>query len=352
MKIAVLPGDDIGPEITDATLTVLRKADQVHGLGLEFDVHEVGMAVHRQLGTTLPDAALAAAFAADGILLGPGGMTAYPPVSEGGINIPGTIRKRGELYANVRPARSRPGIPNARAGLDCVIVRENTEGFYADRNLFQGHGEFMPTPDVAMSMRLITAKASRRIAEYAFALAEQRRKHVTFVGKRHVLQITDGLFWRNVVDVAEQHPDVQLREMDVDAMAADLYTRPGAFDVILTSNMYGDILSNLANALAGSLGLASALNVGEACAAANAGHGSAPDIAGRNIANPLGLLLSAAALLDWHGGRTGMAKFRTAAVDIQQAIDKALGDPATRTGDLGGSATTDRVAEAVAGFIA
>ena len=351
MKIAVLLGDDIGPEITDATLTVLRKADQVHKLGLEFDVHEVGMAVHRQLGTTLPDSALTAAFAADGILLGPGGMTEYPPVSEGGINIPGTIRKKGELYANVRPARSRPGIPNAREGLDCMIVRENTEGFYADRNLFQGYGEFMPTPDVAMSMRLITAKASRRIAEYAFDLAETRRKHVTFVGKRHVLQVTDGLFWKNVTEVAERHPDVQLREMDVDAMAADLYTKPAAFDVILTSNMYGDILSNLANALVGSLGLASALNVGHIHAAANAGHGSAPDIAGRNIANPLGLLLSAAALLDWHGGKTDRETFRTAAADIHQAVDKALADPATRTGDLGGSATTRKVAEVVAGFI-
>lgn len=352
MKLAVLPGDDIGPEITDATLTVLRKADQVHGLGLVFDIHEVGMTVHRQLGTTLPDPVLAAVLAADGILLGPGGMTEYPPASEGGINIPGRIRKEADLYANVRPARSRPGIPKAREGLDCVIVRENTEGFYADRNLFRGNGEFMPTPDVAMSLRLITAKASRRIAEYAFDLAEKRRKHVTFVGKRHVLQITDGLFWEQVTAVAEQHPSVQLREMDIDAMAADLYTKPANYDVILTSNIYGDILSNLANALVGSLGLASALNVGHAHAAANAGHGSAPDIAGRNIANPLGLLLSAAALLDWHGGKTAQEKFRTAAGDIHRAVDQALTDPATRTGDLGGSASTSKVAEAVAGFIA
>lgn len=347
MKIAVLPGDDIGPEITDATLNVLSAADRAFGLGLSFDEHEVGMAAHRRLGTTLPDAVVDAVLRADGVLLGPGGMTAYPPASEGGINIPGTIRKRLDLFANIRPARARDGVPRALPGLDCAMVRENTEGFYADRNLYQGYGEFMPTPDVAMSVRLITAKASRRIAHEAFRLASTRRKHVTFVGKRHVLQVTDGLFWREVEAVAAEYPDVQLREIDVDAMAADLYTRPEAFDVILTSNMFGDILSNLANALAGSLGLASALNVGERHAAANAGHGSAPDIAGRGIANPLGLLLSAAQLLRWFGVRTSNEAFGAASRAIEDAVDHVVTDPRTRTGDLGGSATTSAVADAI-----
>ncbi len=171
MKLAVLPGDDIGPEIVAAALDVLSTADKVFGLGIDYDVHEVGMAAHRRLGTTPPDTAMAGVLAADGVLLGPGGMTAYPPLSEGGVNIPGTIRKRLELFANIRPARSRRNVPRAHPGLDCVLVRENTEGFYADRNLHQGYGEFMPTPDVAMSMRLITAKASKRIAERAFEIA-------------------------------------------------------------------------------------------------------------------------------------------------------------------------------------
>jgi 3-isopropylmalate dehydrogenase len=227
MKLAVLPGDDIGPEIVAVTLEVLASADKVFGLGINHDVHEVGMAAHRRLGTTLPDAAMAGVLAADGVLLGPGGMTAYPPLSEGGVNIPGTIRKRLDLFANIRPARSRPNIPKAHPGLDCVMVRENTEGFYADRNFYQGHGEFMPTPDVAMSMRLITVKASRRIAERAFEIARGRQKHVTFVGKRHVLQMTDGLFWREVEAMAAKYPDVQLREIDVDAMAAEIYTPSG-----------------------------------------------------------------------------------------------------------------------------
>jgi 3-isopropylmalate dehydrogenase len=168
---------DIGPEITEAALTVLDAVDRAFSLGLEYDVHEVGMKAHKRSGTTLPDAALRAVRETDGIVLGPGGMTAYPSASDGGINIPGTIRKQLDLYANIRPARARRGVPNARAGLDCLIVRENTEGFYADRNLYQGHGEFMPTPDVAMSFRLITTKSSRRIAERAFLAAVARRHY-------------------------------------------------------------------------------------------------------------------------------------------------------------------------------
>ena len=352
MKLAVLPGDDIGPEIVAATLAVLETADKTFGLGIQYDVHEVGMAAHRKVGTTLPQDAMDAVLAADGVLLGPGGMTAYPPLSEGGVNIPGVIRKRLELYANIRPARSRPSVPNAHPGLDCVIVRENTEGFYADRNLHQGYGEFMPTPDVAMSLRLITAKASRRIAKSAFEMAETRRKHVTFVGKRHVLQVTDGLFWREVEAVAAMHPGVELREIDVDAMAAEIYSHPRKFDVILTSNMYGDILSNLANALAGSLGLASALNVGDKYAAANAGHGSAPDIAGKGIANPLGIVLSAAALLRWFGTTNGQNSFAAAAGKIEEAVDKSVLQAETRTGDLGGLGNTKAVTKKLCDLIA
>ncbi|WP_213989261.1 isocitrate/isopropylmalate dehydrogenase family protein [Sodalis sp. dw_96] len=351
MKLAVLPGDDIGPEIMDATLAVVREADKKFGLNLTLEVHEVGMSLHRKRGTTLPSEVVEATRAADGVLLGPGGMTQYPPVSEGGINIPGTIRKQLDLYANIRPARSRPGVPKAHPGLDCVIVRENTEGFYADRNLFQGYGEFMPTPDSAISLRLITAKASRRIAEVAFKIARTRRKHVTVVGKRHVMQVTDGLFMGEVDKVAAHYPDVTLREIDIDAIAAELYTRPSAFDVILTTNMFGDILSNLVNALAGGLGMASALNVGDKYAAANAGHGSAPDIAGKNLANPTGLILSASALFRHLGLRSGAEAFMSAGEAIEHAVDSALAHAESRTGDLGGTAGTVAAAEAICRYI-
>ncbi|AQT80970.1 3-isopropylmalate dehydrogenase [Mycolicibacterium litorale] len=347
MRIALLPGDDIGPEISAATRGVLEAVDRHFSLGLDFDVHEVGVTCLRRTGTTLPESVVDACLAADGVILGPAGMSAYPPIADGGVNIPGTIRKRLDLYANVRPSRYRAGIPLSRPGLDVLIVRENTEGFYADRSLYEGYGEFRPTPDTALSLRLITAKASRRIARTAFEYARGRRGRVTMVGKRHVLQVTDGLFMSAVTEVAEQYPDIELHEIDVDAMAADLYLRPEKFDVLLTTNMYGDILSNEAAALAGGLGLAGALNVGDDHAAANAGHGSAPDIAGLGIANPTSLMLSSALLLAWWGSRTNDAAYQMAAAAINTAIDQTLLVPDNRTRDLGGPATTTQFANAV-----
>ncbi|HEY9447150.1 MAG TPA: isocitrate/isopropylmalate family dehydrogenase, partial [Burkholderiales bacterium] len=275
-------------------------------------------------------------------------MTAYPPREQGGINVPGTVRKRLELYANLRPARSRAGVPDARRDLDVLVVRENTEGFYADRNMFLGIAEFMPTEDVALSVRKITRQGSRRIAKVAFEYAQRRRKKVTAVGKQHVLQVTDGLFMTEAYAEAQAHPDVEFREMDVDAMAADLYTRPGRHDVILITNMFGDILSNEASALAGGLGLSGALNAGDRHAVANAGHGSAPDIAGRGIANPTGMVLSAGMLLEWLGVRHAKESYLAASQAIHAAVDRALADPELRTGDLGGRGRTQEFGEAVA----
>jgi len=295
----------------------------------------------------LPDSVIDEALGADAVILGPCGMTAYAPREQGGINVPGTIRKRLDLYANIRPARSRPGLPKALPKLDCLIVRENTEGFYSDRNMFMGSGEFMPTPDLALSVRKITAKASRRIAQVAFEYAARRRRHVTAVGKRHVLQLSDGIFIEQTKTVAGHFADVAWREMDVDAFAADLYTRPERHDVVLITNMFGDILSNLAVAMSGSLGLAAALNAGDKHAVANAGHGSAPDIAGKDIANPTGLILSCAMLLDWLGNRHGRTALTQAARAIEGAVDAVLANPAKRTADLGGSTGTRAFGAAV-----
>jgi 3-isopropylmalate dehydrogenase len=347
MRIAVLPGDDIGPEITEATLAVLEAADRRFALHLAFDTAEVGMAAHRRTGTTLPPAAVQTARHADGIILGPCGVSDYPPESDGGVNVPRSIRKTFDLYANIRPARSRPPLPRAVPGLDCLIVRENTEGFYADRALFHGTGEFLPTPDCAMAFRKITVQASRRIAKVAFDYANHRRGRITVVGKRHVLPLTDGMFFNEVKNEALLHPNVTWREMDIDAMAADLYTRPGEHDVILTTNMFGDMLSNEALALSGSLGLAQSLNMGQCHAAANAGHGSAPDIAGRGAANPTGLMLSAAMLLRWLGERRQLREFVHAATSIEAATDEAMRDQGSRTADLGGSSKTQAFTAAV-----
>ena len=347
MNIVVMAGDDIGPEIVAAAMAVLKAADAEFSLGLRYTDIEVGMASHRRHGTTLTESAFNAAAEADAVIVGPCGMTDYPSLAEGGVNIPGTIRKRLDLYANLRPARSRAGLPDARKGLDVLIVRENTEGFYSDRTMFQGIGEFMPTEDVALSVRKITRQGSARIARVAFDYAARRSKRVTAVGKRHVLQMTDGLFMAPTYELAKKHDDIALREMDIDAMAADIYTRPERHDVILISNMFGDILSNLAVALSGGLGLAAAINAGDKHAIANAGHGSAPDIAGKGIANPSGMILSAALLLEWLGLRHHKPVFVQACAAIQQAVDAALADANARTGDLGGRGSTQSFAAAV-----
>jgi isocitrate/isopropylmalate dehydrogenase len=347
MQIVVMPGDDIGPEITEVTLTMLEKVNRAYALGMEFELVDVGMASFKKCGNTIPESAVEKALAADGVILGPCGMTLYPPREAGGVNVPGTIRKRLELYANLRPARSRPGVPNARPGLDVLIARENTEGFYSDRNMHMGIADFMPTEDVALSVRKITRAGSRRIAKVAFEYAARRRKNVTAVGKQHVLQATDGLFMSEAYAQAELHKDIAFREVDVDAMAADLYTRPRRYDVILVTNMFGDILSNEAVALSGGLGLAAALNAGDEHAIANAGHGSAPDLVGRGIANPSGLMLSVAMLLEWLGARHKKPAFIDASRALEAALDAALADARVRTPELGGDGTTRSFAQAV-----
>lgn len=347
MNIVVMPGDDIGPEIVAAAMLVLEAANEVHDLDLRLTEIATGMASYRKNGVTLTEAAIQAALDADGVIVGPAGITAYPPRDEGGINVPATIRKRLDLYANLRPARSRPGVPDARRGLDVLIARENTEGFYSDRNMHQGIAEFMATEDVALSVRKITRLGSRRIAKIAFEYAKRRRRGVTAVGKQHVLQMSDGLFMSEAYALAKANPDMAFREMDIDAMAADLYSRPERHDVILITNMFGDILSNEAAALSGGLGLAAALNAGDAHAVANAGHGSAPDIAGRGIANPTGMILSTALLLEWLGVRHEKPEYLEACKSIQSAVDDALGDRSARTADLGGSGNTQAYAKKV-----
>ena len=346
--LLVLEGDGIGPEITAATLTVLKAADEAFGLNLRFNHAEIGLRSLAKVGTTFPAGVLERARAAHGIILGPVSHNDYPSVAEGGINPSGYLRKHLDLYANIRPARSRPAFP-PRCGVpfDLVVVRENTEGFYSDRNMFSGGGEFMPTEDLALAIRKVSRKASIRIAESAFALAIRRRRKVTAVHKANVLRQSDGLFLSCVREVAARHPEVEYEEQIVDAMAALLVRDASQFDVILTTNMFGDILSDQASEISGSLGLAASINAGENIAAAQAQHGSAPGIAGKDIANPSSLIGSAAMLLDWLGERRSNQRFKAAAVAIEKAIDLTIADPESRTLDMGGSlgtaAFTDRI---------
>jgi isocitrate/isopropylmalate dehydrogenase len=341
MKLAVLPGDGIGPEISSAALQVIEHVKRALSLDLTIEVHEIGLAALQRTGTTLPPAVLDACRGADGVILGPVSTASYPPRDRGGVNASAALRIELDLFANVRPSRTREGLQHwGRTQMDLVIVRENTEGFYADRNMYSGSGELMPTRDLALSIRRISAAASARIAHAAFGLAAARRRHVTAVHKANVLGVTEGLFLREVQAVARAHPDISYDEQLVDSMAALLVREPSRFDVIVTTNMFGDILSDEAAELAGSLGLAASINYGDRHCIAQAQHGSAPDIQGQNKANPTSLILSSAMLLEWLGRRHREQNLSAAAHLVEQSVDAVLSDPTKRTFDLGGPRST------------
>ena len=348
MRLAILPGDGIGPEITAATCEVLQLLNHRLSLDLSFETHEIGLASLKRERTTFPDSARAACECADGIVIGPISHSIYPPPAEGGINISGELRIALDLFANLRPSRSRHGLLHwGRTPMDLVIVRENTEGFYADRNMYSGTGEFMPTPDLALAVRKITASSSRRIAQAAFELAETRRRRVTAVHKANVMKVTDALFLREVRAVAKEHPDIEYGEQLVDSMAALLVRDAARFDLIVTTNMFGDILSDEAAELSGGLGLGGSMNAGEKHCMAQAQHGSAPDIAGQDKANPTSLILSAAMLLDWLARRHGNEELAKAVQLVERSVDTLLGNPETRTADLGGKLGTKAYAVAL-----
>jgi 3-isopropylmalate dehydrogenase len=347
MKFIVLDNDGIGPEIMEATLPVLKKLDERLGLNIELEHMVTGMRALKAEGETIPQRVYDACAAADGVILGPVSSYEYPSEAEGGMNPSKAFRKTYDLFANIRPAKTRPGVPSVIKQMDLVIVRENTEGLYADRNMFMGSGEFMPTEDVALSVRKITRQGCERIARQAFEMAMERRKKVTAVHKANVLKMTDGLFLNTVMEVAKDYPAVEVEELIIDAATAHLVKRPQDFDVIVTTNAFGDILSDLCSELSGSLGLAGSINAGKEHVFAQAQHGSAPDIAGKGIANPTALMLSTAMLIEELGRRTSRNDLAEAAASMFKAIELTLNDPASHTPDLGGKNSTQGFGEAV-----
>jgi 3-isopropylmalate dehydrogenase len=342
-----MPGDGIGPEISATVKLSLDALDARFGLGIELCEVEIGLRHLERHGSTMPRDLMVRVGEADGVILGPLSTADYPPAAEGGINVSATLRSELDLYANIRPSRARAGIARTDKPMDLVIVRENSEGFFADRSMAVGSGEFMPTPDVALAVRKITVPACRRIAKVAFDLARSRHRKVAAIHKRNVLKISDGLFLRVVREVGEAYPDVAYEEVLVDAMAALLIRKPERFDVVVTTNLFGDILSDEAGELSGSLGLSASLNAGDRHAVAQAVHGSAPDIAGQDIGNPAGLLLSTVMLLRWLAARKPQRALEEAAAHLEAAIEQVLADPARRTVDLGGSIGTAAFGQAV-----
>ncbi len=355
MKIMVLPCDGIGPEILAAALDVTDSANRRFDLGLTFHEEDAGFTSLRKYGITLREEVLdRARNAFDGVILGTQSHMDYPAVADGGRNVSAGFRIGLDLYANVRPARSRDFLPNKAPGMDLVIMREATEGFYPDRNMFKGVGEMMPDPDMALSVRKITRFGSMRICREAFKLAMQRKRKVAAIHKANSFLMTDGLFLECFREVAQDFPEVETEELIVDAFAALLVRQPEKYDIVVATNFYGDILSDLASELSGSLGLAGSINAnaetGLCCAQAQ--HGSAPDIAGKNIANPTSLILSAAMMLSWLGEQRGMPKLMAAGRSIADAVDTVIDDPTKRTRDLGGSVNTDAFGRFVAEEVA
>ena len=350
-RLGVLECDGIGPEVVGAAVLVLEAAAAAEGLALTLEPLPVGLAAIAEHGSALPDSTIEALRRVDGWILGPHDSQSYPPAEREKLNPSAVLRKRFDLFANVRPARAYPGLRAVCPTMDLVIVRENTEGLYADRNMAVGSGEFMPTPDVALMVGVVTRRATERIARAAFELARTRRRHVSIVHKANVLKLSHGLFREVCREVGREYPDVVLDDWHVDAMTAHLVRHGQDFDVLVAENMLGDILSDLAGELAGSLGLAGSLNAGTEVAMAQATHGSAPDIAGQGIANPIGMIASVALLLDWLGQRRREARPIAAARRIERAIEKVLGEGSVRTPDLGGRATTRALAEAIAAAV-
>ncbi len=340
-RLGVLAGDGIGPEIVEATLRVMEAVRQRDSrLRVEWVRLPVGWEAIRTTGTAMPESTVEALEKCDGWIMGPHDSASYPAAEGEKRNPSGELRHRFDLYANIRPARAFPGLPALSPKMDLVIVRENTEGFYTDRNMAWGVGEVMPTPDVALTLGKVTRHGSERIARTAFTLARGRRRKVAIVHKANVIRKAYGLFLEACRAVAKDFPEVAVEDYHIDAMAAHLVRRGEDFDVILTTNMFGDILSDLTGELSGSLGMAPSLNAGVGRAMAQAAHGSAPDIAGKGIANPVGLILSAAMLLAW----LSRERKDPAAGEAAQAIERAVvatfaNGPRTR--DLGGTTSTD-----------
>jgi 3-isopropylmalate dehydrogenase len=282
---------------------------------------------------------------------GPHDSAAYPEPFRSQLNPSGAIRKHYDLYANVRPARSFEGGAAIAPDTDLVIVRENTQGFYADRSTYAGTGEYMPSPDVAVAMGIFTRPAIERIARTAFELARRRGKKLTIVHKANVLRLSSGLFKKVCLEVAADYPDVAVDDFHIDAMTVHLLRRASSFDVVVAENMFGDILSDMAGELAGSLGIAPSINASDDRCMAQAAHGSAPDIAGQGLANPIAMILSSGMLLDWLGTRHGDQRLVDAAVRVEEGVRAAVrGGVSTR--DLGGSASTTEFTDAVVAAIA
>ena len=324
-KISLITGDGIGPEISESAISVLNTINDK--LDLKFDITNLsaGDKALKDTGKALPDETINVIKQSDACL--------KAPVGECAADVIVVLRRMLDLYANIRPAKSYPHMPALRDDIDMVIVRENTEDLYTGQEFSLG--------DSAVALRIISVAASKRIAKYAFETAKQRnsKKKVTCVHKSNVMRVTDGLFAKACTDVSKDYPDIAFEEMYVDACAMNLIRQPQEFDVVVTTNLFGDILSDESSQVVGGLGMAPAANIGDSFALFEPVHGAAFDIAGRNIANPSSFLLSIKMMFDWLGAKNNDSK----CIEVGAKLESTIFDlvkSGVKTKDIGGDMST------------
>ena len=330
-KIAVLPGDGIGPEVVDATLVVLNAVQKVDPVKLDFMTGDAGFHCIEKYGTNLPDKTVEMIKRTDACLKGPM-TTPEEPGSPRSVAV--TLRSMFDLYANMRPARSLPNVPSLKPNIDMIVVRENTEDLYVGK-------EFQVAPGIGIAIKINTRTASERIAKFAFDLAKKRRKKLAVVHKANILKLTDGIFKQACLDVGKKYPDVEIEDIHVDAATMQFIRRPESFDVVVATNLYGDILTDEAAGLIGGLGVAAGANVGDKYGMFEPAGGSAPKYTGQNKVNPVAMIEAARMMLDFLG-EPGAAK------KVEKATMKVLEEGRVMTFDLGGKAKTSEMGEAIA----
>ena len=324
-KISLITGDGIGPELSESAISVLNKISDKFDIEFEISKLIAGDKALEQTGNALPDTVVETIKQSDVCL--------KAPVGESAADVIVVLRRMLDLYANIRPSKSYPHMPALRDDIDMVIVRENTEDLYIGKEFSLGNS--------AVALRVISEDASKRIAKYAFETAKQRNamKKVTCVHKSNVMRITDGLFAKACIDVSKDYPDISFEEMYVDACAMNLIRQPQKFDVIVTTNLFGDILSDESSQVVGGLGMAPAANLGDNFALFEPVHGAAFDIAGKNIANPSSFLLSIKMMLDWLGTKHNDPKCFEVAAKLESTIFDLV-KSGIKTKDIGGDSTT------------
>ncbi len=331
-KISLITGDGIGPELSESVISVLDAVNDKLGVKIQITKLEAGDTALKKTGKALPDDTLEEIKKSDACL--------KAPVGESAADVIVVLRRILDLYANIRPAKSYPNMPALKENIDMVIVRENTEDLYT--------GMEFDMDETSIALRTITKRASERIAEYAFSVAKQRnlKKKVTCVHKSNVMRKTDGLFSRSCSNIARKHIDVTFEQMYVDACAMNLIRQPESFDVIVTTNLFGDILSDEASQVVGGLGMAPAANIGERFALFEPVHGAAFDIAGRQIANPSSFILSAKMMFEWLGMKNNDKTCFNVANRIEQAVYGIVSE-GIKTKDIGGNKNTEEFTQSV-----